>query len=107
VGPITDGTPSDLHFDKLFLGTNGIDLERGVTTPNLAEAEAKRAMIRSARETILVADSSKFGRAAFARICGVERLHGLITDEGAPAPVREAISRLGVRVIVAPPRGPR
>jgi DeoR family fructose operon transcriptional repressor len=107
VGPIAGGTLSDLHLDKLFLGTNGIDLERGITTPNLAEAEAKRAMLRSAKETILVADSSKFGRAALARICGIERVHSLITDAGAPAPVLEAIAKLGVRVIVARPVSPR
>jgi DeoR family fructose operon transcriptional repressor len=107
VGPITGGTLSDFHLDKLFLGTNGIDLERGITTPNLSEAEAKRAMLRSAKETILVADSSKFGRVAFARVCGFEHLHSLITDAGAPAPVLEAIAKAGVRVIVAPPMSPR
>lgn len=98
-GPIADRTLADLQVDKLFLGANGIDLERGVTTPNLAEADAKRAMLRSAREVILVADSSKFGRAAFARICGLERVHCLITDEAAPAPFLEAIAKLGVKVI--------
>jgi DeoR family fructose operon transcriptional repressor len=104
VGPIAGGTLSDLHLDKLFLGTNGIDLERGVTTPNLAEAESKRAMLRSAREAVLVADSSKFGRAAFARICGLERLHTLITDDGAPQATLDAIAKLGVRVVVVPAR---
>jgi DeoR/GlpR family transcriptional regulator of sugar metabolism len=100
-GPLADRALEELHVDKLFLGANGVDIERGVTTPNLIEADAKRAMLRSAREAILVADASKFGRAAFARICSIDRLQCLITDEAAPASMLETIAKQGTRVIVA------
>jgi DeoR family fructose operon transcriptional repressor len=68
VGPLADHAIAAVHVDKLFLGANGVDLEKGVTTPNLLEAQTKRAMVEHASEVILVADHSKFGRVAFGRI---------------------------------------
>ena len=41
-----------MKVDKLFLGTNGLHPEEGVTTPHLLEAQVKRAMIRSAKEVV-------------------------------------------------------
>lgn len=102
VGPLTENALAELHVDKLFLGANGIDLEKGVTTPNLVEAEAKKAMLRSAKEIVLVADSSKIGRVTFARICRFDRVHRLITDEGAPRQFLDAVAKEGVQVTVAP-----
>src|SRR5688572_24549599 len=71
VGPIAEQTIAGLHVDKLFLAANGIDLAKGVTTPNVAEARTKHAMVENAREVILVADHSKFGRVTFGRVCGL------------------------------------
>lgn len=102
VGPLTEQTLAALHVDKLFLAANGIDLVKGVTTPNLIEAQAKQAMIRSANEVILVADHSKFEQVAFGRICPLNQIHHLITDAAAPAATIAAIEQLGVKVHVAP-----
>ena len=104
VGPIAEATLAGLHVDKLFLGTNGVDLKRGLTTPNLAEAQAKRAMIESAREVILVADHSKLGRISFCRFCPLTRIDCLITDRGAPPEFLRALEEQRVKVLVA--RGP-
>lgn len=101
VGPIAEGSLAGLHVNKLFLAANGIDLQAGLTTPNLAEAQTKKAMMRSAREIILVADHSKVGRVAFAQICGLDKVHCLITDPGTPADFLAGAEKLGVRVLLA------
>lgn len=104
VGPIAEQTIAALHVDRLFLAANGVDPDKGVTTPNLGEARTKRAMIDSAREVVLVADHSKFGVVAFAHICGLDRLHAIITDDGLPARVARQMAKRGIRVHLAPGR---
>jgi DeoR family fructose operon transcriptional repressor len=107
VGPIAEQSIAGLHVDKLFLAANGVDLDKGITTPNLVEAQTKRAMIESAGEIILVADHSKFGRVTFGHICGLDRIHTIITDEGVPNEVAAAIEQRGIKVhIVAVSRPP-
>jgi DeoR family transcriptional regulator, fructose operon transcriptional repressor len=101
VGPVAEQAIAALHVDKLFLAANGIDLAAGVTTPNLAEAQTKRAMIASARQVILVADHSKFGQATFGSVCGLERLHAIITDAGLSSEVLAAYEQRGVTMHVA------
>ncbi|RKO65794.1 DeoR/GlpR family DNA-binding transcription regulator [Desulfofundulus salinus] len=101
VGPITENILSGLYVDKLFLATNGLDLKKGLTTPNLAEAQTKKAMLNSAKEVILVADHSKFGRVSFSHICNLDRINCLITDNGAPAAVLNALKKQGIKVLVA------
>ncbi len=101
VGPITENVLAGLHVDKLFLATNGLDLKKGLTTPNVTEAQSKRAMIESAREVIVVADHSKFGCVAFSRVCELGRVHRLVTDAGAPADFIKAAGKLGIQVIQA------
>jgi DeoR family fructose operon transcriptional repressor len=101
VGPITENVLAGLHVDKLFLATNGLDLKRGLTTPNVSEAQSKRAMIESAREVIVVADHGKFGCVAFSQICSFDKVHCLITDAAAPAEFLKAVARIGVKVMQA------
>jgi DeoR family transcriptional regulator, aga operon transcriptional repressor len=81
---------NDLLVDKLFLGVDGFDLERGITTHHEAEAMLNRKMTEVAREVIVVTDSSKFGRVCLHRIVGVDEITGLITDRGAPEYVTAA-----------------
>lgn len=101
VGPLADQTIASLHVDKLFLAANGIDIEKGVTTPSLIEAQTKRTMVGRATQVILVADHSKFGRVTFSRICGLEQVHDVITDDRLPARTVNAIAQLGVEVHLA------
>jgi DeoR family transcriptional regulator of aga operon len=81
---------NDLLVDKLFLGVDGFDLERGITTHHEAEAMLNRKMTEVAREVIVVTDSTKFGRVCLHRIVGVDEITGLITDRGAPEYVTAA-----------------
>jgi DeoR family transcriptional regulator, fructose operon transcriptional repressor len=98
VGPIAERAIAGLHVDKLFLAANGIDLDKGVTTPNLAEAQTKRAMVERAGEVFLVADHSKFGRVTFGQICDLARIHAVITDDGLPDRMATAIAKRGVKL---------
>ena len=102
VGPLAEQAIAALHVDKLFLAANGVELEKGVTTPSLIEAQTKRSMVERATEVILVADHSKFGRVTFSRICGLDRVHHVITDDGLPESLANAIRSLGVKVHLAP-----
>lgn len=90
----------NVSCSKFFLGVDGIDLEYGLTTTNLEEAQLNRKMLASAQKTIVLADSSKFGKKSFAKICGLEEVDEIITDEGIPRSVREKLEDMGIIVNV-------
>lgn len=72
----------DLYVDVAFLGTNGLSVERGLTTPDIAEAEMKRAALGCSARRVLLADHSKVGKVSFCRYGGLEDINLLITDSG-------------------------
>ena len=65
------------------------------------EAELNRSMIRTAQKTIVLADSSKFGRRGFARICGMDDVDMIITDSHISAQLVREIEELGIELIIA------
>lgn len=99
-GQLAENAFEHFSFDKLFMGTDGIDLNAGVTTFNEVFTVSK-AMCNAAREVILMADSSKFGRKSPNVVCSLESVDKLITDAGIPADVRAALEEKGVEVIIA------
>ena len=99
-GQLAENAFDHFSFDKLFMGTDGIDLNAGVTTFNEVFTVSK-AMCNAAREVILMADSSKFGRKSPNVGCSLESVDKLITDAGIPADVRAALEEKGVEVIIA------
>ncbi len=88
----------NIHADRLFLASTSVDVERGLSELTLAETPCKRAMIEAAGETILVADSSKFDRVAFARVGPLTLVHKIITDTGLSPKTADAIRRLGIEL---------
>ncbi len=80
VGPLAEESLRRLSADILFLGVDGFDVGYGLTTPNLLEARVNRAMAEAARRTIVVCDSSKFGRRSLSLIMPVSAVHETITD---------------------------
>ena len=101
VGPYADRTLSNLNADVLFLGVHGIHPKAGLTTPNIAEAETDRCLIGAAQRVVVVADSSKLGVVALAEIAPLGQADFLVTDDGAPEEMLDAIRLAGVEVIVA------
>jgi DeoR family transcriptional regulator of aga operon len=89
-GGLTVEALDDLHVDLLFLGVDGFDLERGITTHYEPEAMLNRKMVEAARTVVAITDSSKFGKVCLHRIIPVSDLHTLITDTGAPDEVVQA-----------------
>ncbi|WP_312952217.1 DNA-binding transcriptional repressor [Superficieibacter sp.] len=98
-GQLAENAFQHFSFDKLFMGTDGIDLNAGVTTFNEVFS-VSNAMCAAAREVILMADSSKFGRKSPNIVCGLERVNKLITDSGITPEFRQALEEKGVEVIV-------
>lgn len=101
VGQFAVGMLRQLSADRLFLGADACDLGFGLTTPNLEEAAVNQAMIQIAREKIVVADASKFGRRSLARIVSLFEMDAIITDASLPAPVQDELTARGVRVVIA------
>jgi DeoR family transcriptional regulator of aga operon len=81
VGPLAEDSLRKLNADLLFLGVDGFDVSYGLTTPNLLEARVNRAMAESARRTIVVCDSSKFGRRSLSLILPTSAVQETITDK--------------------------
>jgi DeoR family transcriptional regulator of aga operon len=98
VGALADATLRGLYVDVAFVGVDGVDAERGLTTQNEVEAATNRALMARAKRTVVVADASKLGRVAFAEIAGVERADQLITNSGADAEQVERLRAAGLHV---------
>jgi DeoR family transcriptional regulator of aga operon len=100
-GGLTVEALDALHVDRLFLGVDGFDLERGITTHYEPEAMLNRKMVEAARVVIAITDSSKFGKICLHRIIPLGELDMLITDSDAPAEIRQASEQLGFELRLA------
>jgi DeoR/GlpR family transcriptional regulator of sugar metabolism len=103
VGPIAISALRQLHLDILFLGVHGMDENVGFTTPNLLEAEADRALVASARRTVVVADHTKWNTIGISTIAEFDAVDVVITDDGLPEHARNVLlDRVGeLRVVAA------
>lgn len=101
VGSWTEDALRTISADVAFLGINALSVERGLTTPDLAEARIKRSLIDAARRTVVLADSSKAGREDFAHVSSLERIDALVTDAGLDADHATAFESAGVEVVIA------
>jgi len=81
VGPATEAFLKKITADRVFLGTNGVSPERGLSTPNLLEAATKRAMLGAATEVVVVADHTKLGRVAFAHVADLSEVDRIVCSE--------------------------
>ncbi len=100
-GPLASGIIEQVTLDLAILGVDGIDPAAGATAHHEGEASTNRLMAGRARTVVVVADSSKIGRRAFARIFPATDIDVLVTDEGISQPAVEAFSEHAVEVVVA------
>jgi DeoR family fructose operon transcriptional repressor len=100
VGEQTVRTLESLRVDIAFIGTNGISVRHGLSTPDPGEAAVKRAMVACANFVVVVADSSKIGREEFVSFAPIERVDVLVTDTEIDIADRAALSDHGIEVIV-------
>src|ERR1700724_1279476 len=89
----------DRFLDKLFLSVSGIDANRGTTTNESDEALTFRAMVKQAKQVIVVADSSKLGIVTASLICPIENVNVLVTDAAASDEMVAGFTRREIRVI--------
>ncbi len=101
VGPVADRAIGELHFDLLFLGVHGISIEAGLSTPNLAEAETNRRLVRSARQVVVVADHTKWGTVGLSSFAALTQVDTLVTDRGLPAQARAEVAEQLRRLVIA------
>lgn len=95
-GPLAEQILGGLTVDLAFIGTSAIDLEQGLTTPNLDKVPLKQAMLRAARRSVVLADTAKFGLRAHFQIAPLKAISQIITDTGLPAELARAIRKEGV-----------
>lgn len=103
VGPYADRALRTLNADILFLGVHGIHPDAGLTTPNVAEAETHRCLVEAAQKVVVVADHSKLGVVALAKIAPLSRVDVFITDDKAPEKMLRLVGLSGMEVIVTSP----
>ena len=92
---------ADLRVDVAFIGTNGLTVARGLSTPDPAEAAVKREMCRAAQQVVVVADHTKVGEENAVRFASIEEVDALVTDAGLAASDRQALEEAGVEVVLA------
>jgi DeoR family fructose operon transcriptional repressor len=92
---------ADLRVDVAFVGTNGFSAERGLSTPDPAEAAVKHAICLAAAQTVVLADHTKLDQESAVRFAEIDEFDVLITDGGLAERDRRALEDAGVEVVLA------
>ena len=97
-GPLATLLLAEISIDTLFLGVDALDPRLGASAHNEAEASVNAALVASSKRTIVVTDSTKIGKRAFARICASESIDMIITDTGISPEVVAQFKAAGIEV---------
>ncbi len=100
VGPLTRAVLEQMHLDMAFMGTIGVSAEQGMTTTDPAEAFTKEQAMARASRSVLLADSSKFGKTSFVRFGTFSNLSVVISDKNMPGAQKKALQRAGVETVL-------
>jgi DeoR family transcriptional regulator of aga operon len=101
IGHITQQALAEVRADKVIMGTRAISLEHGLTHEYLPETMTDRAILKAGQEIIVVADHTKFGRAATVLLAPLESIHTIVTDGQTRQDFIHAVQEKGIRVITA------
>jgi len=93
---------SVLHVDKAFIAANGVCVKTGLSTPSMEMASIKKQIINTSDQVILLADSSKIDRTAFATFAPLSIVDTMITDKNADTIFVENLRSKGISVILVP-----
>lgn len=91
----------EIHVDKTFLGADAIHPDLSVFNVNLEEVPIKQSMVNAAKKVFLIADSSKFEKTGFAKVCNLSENDTLITDRGITQKQIDKYKRIKVDVVIA------
>lgn len=92
---------AEIRVAVAFVATNGVSVTGGLTTPDLAEATVKEAMVAAADQVVLLADHTKVGDDQFCRFADIDQLDVFITDDGIGDAAAAAFTEAGVAVVRA------
>jgi DeoR/GlpR family transcriptional regulator of sugar metabolism len=101
LGPLAIATMQGIRVRKAILGAGGIVAE-GIYNSNLLLVETERQMMACGQDVLIVADHTKFGRLALARLCGLDEIQHLVVDPGLPPEYRTLLESAGVQIHDAP-----
>jgi DeoR family transcriptional regulator, aga operon transcriptional repressor len=101
IGHITEQALAEVRADKALIGTRAISLEHGLTNEYLPETMTDRAILKSGKEIIVLADHTKFGRAATVLLAPLQSIHTIVTDRQTPHDFLEAVQARGLHVVLA------
>ncbi|MCW2687444.1 MAG: DeoR/GlpR transcriptional regulator [Mycobacterium sp.] len=101
VGPLTLDALAGVNVDVAFLGTNALSFSRGLTTPDVDEAQVKHEMLAAARQRVFLIDTSKLGRESLARHATLQDVDVLVTDDAVTVEQRERLLAADVSVEIA------
>lgn len=90
-----------LRVDVAFVGTNGFSAERGLSTPDPAEAAVKHAICLAAAQTVVLADHTKLDQESAVRFAAIDEFDVLISDSGLAEADRRALEEADVEVVIA------
>lgn len=99
VGPAAVSALQSFHADKAFVSCVALDLDAGLTDADELEAEVRRTMLAQAREKLVMADSTKLGKTAFARIAPLAGVDVLVTEREPDARWMTGLGRRDVRCV--------
>ncbi|HEY3417088.1 MAG TPA: DeoR/GlpR family DNA-binding transcription regulator [Armatimonadota bacterium] len=102
-GPLTESLLRGFHVDTLFIGCDGASSMEGFSSTDLHLSSLEQALIRIADRVVVVTESAKFGRRAFARFATPEEVHTIVTDSGLSAEDRRNLEERGVTLLLAEP----
>jgi DeoR/GlpR family transcriptional regulator of sugar metabolism len=100
VGPFAVEVIRSLHVDTVFMGTHGMDLKSGFTTPNILESETNRALIEAGRHLVVLADSTKWGTIGISSVARLEEAETIISDTGLDLAARNQLASVVRRLML-------
>lgn len=100
IGPMAERNLLNYYCDIAFLAVDGIDCDKGISTPVLYEATFSRTMIDISKRVIVVSDSSKFQRRSFAKIASMDKIDIIISDKGIPEEDRLKLERMNLELVL-------
>ncbi|MBA1335951.1 MAG: hypothetical protein HPY66_1770 [Firmicutes bacterium] len=100
VGSVTESFIKELKVNKVFLGADAIDVENGIFNANFLEVGIKRLLLTIGKHIILVTDTSKFSRSALAKVCDIDSVETIITDNNLSVEIKDKIEKKGVKLIL-------
>lgn len=97
LGPLAIATMRGIRVRKTIMGAGGI-MADGVYNSNLLLVETERQMMGCGQEVVIVADSTKFGRLALSRLCGLDEIDHFVGDQAMPGEYRDMLEKAGAAV---------